>query len=38
MRADRGIVPLAIILTERDEFRAIIEDLKIDALARAARH
>ncbi len=36
MRADRGIIPLAIDLTERDEFRTVIEDLKIDALAHAA--
>lgn len=36
MRADRGIVPLAIDLTERDELRAIIEDLKVDALVHAA--
>lgn len=36
LRADYGVTPLAIDLTDRDEVRAISRDLSIDALVHAA--
>jgi NADP-dependent 3-hydroxy acid dehydrogenase YdfG len=36
MRADHGVVPLAMDLTDRDELRAVAEEIRFDALVHAA--